>query len=229
MAGVSVELTVRGMQQVQRMLQRLASRAGSSGGRTGLHARFAVLAHRWIDRNFQSEGAMTGTPWAKLKPMTVAGRKKGSSKILQDTTALRISFLPQWDDQAARVGSAMEISKYHEEGTGTFGPKGQSYIIEPKPGGKALAWKVSGPLMGATPSGLSFFRSATVGKKFGRGFSSLRTGTTYKKGENVVFARRVVHPGVPIRRMLPRMGEPTLMPELLRAALNYVKEQERAT
>lgn len=228
MPGISASITVKGMREVQRMLLRVTQSAASHGGRTGLHARFAILATRWIDRNFQSEGVMTGTPWARLKPMTVMGRRKGSSRVLQDKGLMRASFHPQWDDKAARVGNPMKISEYHEKGTGTFGPKGQPYIIEPKPGGKALAWKVAGPLMGATVSGLTFFRSAEVGKKFGKGFSSLRTKTTYKRGENIVFARRVIHPGVPIRRMLPRMGEPTLMPELLRAALNYVKEQERA-
>ena len=203
------------------MLVRLGQAASRGKGSTALHARFAILASRWIDRNFQSEGAMTGTPWPKLKPMTIAGRRKMSSRVLQDTGLLRASFLPQWDDQAARVGTASEISKYHEYGT--KGP----YEIKPKRA-KALAWKVAGPLMGATPSGLSFFRSATVGKKFGKGFSSLITGTTYRKGENIVFAQSVTHPGLPVRRMLPRMGEPTLMPELLRASLNYIKEQERA-
>ena len=220
MAGISAAITVRGMREVQRMLLRVAATASTSGGRTGLHARFAILAARWVDRNFRSEGAMTGTPWAKLRPMTVAGRRKMSSRVLQDTGLLRASFLPQWDDKAARVGTAMKIAEYHEKGTGTFGPKGRPYVIRPVRA-KALAWKVAGAF-----SSLQTKRLRTSRVK--ASFSSLTTKTTFRKGENVVFAREVIHPGVPIRRMLPRMGEPTLMPELLRTALNYVNEQRRA-
>ena len=214
MAGISAAITVRGMREVQRMLLRVAATASTSGGRTGLHARFAILAARWVDRNFRSEGAMTGTPWAKLRPMTVAGRRKMSSRVLQDTGLLRASFLPQWDDKAARVGTASEISKYHE-----FGTKGP-YKIRPKRA-KALAWKVAGAFSGLQTRGL---RTSRVRASF----SSLTTKTTFRKGENVVFAAEVTHPGLPVRRMLPRMGEPTLMPELLRTALNYVNEQRRA-
>lgn len=218
MPGISASITVKGMREVQRMLLRVAGSVASHGGRTGLHARWAILATRWIDRNFQSEGAMTGAPWARLRPLTVAGRRKMSNRVLQDTGLLRAGFHPQWDDKAARVGTASEISKYHE-----FGTKGP-YEIKPKRA-KVLAWKVAGPFSSLKTKGL---RTAKIGAKFGKGFSSLITGTTYKRGENVMFARSVIHPGLPVRRMLPKMGEPALMPELLRAALNYVKEQERA-
>lgn len=214
MPGVSASVTVKGTREVQQTLQRVAGSVASSGGRTGLHARWAILATRWIDRNFQSEGAMTGQPWKRLTPMTVAGRRKMSNRVLQDTGLLRASFHPAWDDKAARVGTASEVSKYHE--FGTRGP----YKIEPKRA-KVLAWKVAGP----------FSSPKTKGLRTGRvkaSFSSLTTKTTFRKGENVVFARSVIHPGLPARRMLPRMGEPTLMPELLKSALNYVKEQERA-
>ena len=56
--GISVE--VKGLREIQQMLRRLAAAAGRGGGKSALHARYAVIASQWIDRNFQSQGAMAG-------------------------------------------------------------------------------------------------------------------------------------------------------------------------
>ena len=225
--GISME--VKGMRETQQMLRRLAVAAGRGGGSSALHARYAVIASQWIDRNFQSQGGLVGG-WRRLTPLTTGGRRMGTTRILQDTGVLRASFVPKWTENEAIVGTAMEISKYHE--FGTRGP----YEIRPKRA-KALAFKAAGPF-----SDIRTQRVRTT--KVGASFSSLITGRTFKsgltqaqimgkkwinplayKGEYYVLAKKVIHPGLPQRRMLPR--EPDLLPQLLKTTLNYLREQER--
>lgn len=196
---IKLSVEVKGMARMRAVLNRLAKRATS---RRDLHARWAVLALNWINKNFQSEGGMVGG-WAPLRPGTLAARRGGSGRVLQDTGLLRASFIPRWTSEGASVGSAMKTALWHEEGT-------DPYVIRPKRPGGALRF------IGATKSGVKT--------------KTLRSGRTitlrYAKGD-YVFAKEVHHPGLPARRMLPRNNEPTLLADLLRASRQYLLEQEK--
>lgn len=89
----------------------------------------AVFLDQWVQRNFQGEGSRIGG-W---KPFKYGGRiirKKGakaqsienrryidgSAKLLQDTGALRHSFLPFIRKGVAGIGSELPYSKPHEDG-----------------------------------------------------------------------------------------------------------------
>ena len=191
------------------MLRKLGASVARGAGTTSLHARYAIIASQWIDRNFQQEGGLVGG-WRRLRPNTIAGRRKGSSRVLQDTGLLRASFVPAWDEKAAVVGSASKVSLWHEKGT--KGSPETPYPIRPKKPGGVLAFPVAtgGILVPILPKG---FKKGDLifGKKL--------------KSRRMMFARMVMHPGLPRRRMLPE--EADLKPALLRTTINYIKEQAR--
>jgi len=80
---------------------------------------------RWVDDNFRQSGIERR--WAPLKPSTIAGRRKGSSKPLLDTGQMRRTFVMRVVGNAVLVGSQSEIASYHHHGT-------KPYVIRPKRG-----------------------------------------------------------------------------------------------
>jgi phage gpG-like protein len=154
MAGVAI--------RVQLDTRQLEERLGAIG--EAFHPRGLLLAIgestiRWIDENFETDGGKVGG-WDPLSPNTVAGRRKGSSRPLQDTGNLRESFTYELEgDGAVRVGTAVEYASQHQEGIGP-------YQIEAR--GRALAFMTTG---------------------------------------GMIFVKRVSHPGIPQRRMVPNEDE----------------------
>lgn len=182
MAALTIDVSqpARAIPAVTQLMQKY----GSAETRTKLHQRWSIQTMNWIDQNFRAQGALTGSPWAALKPSTIAGRRKGKGKggpqILQDTGALKGSFVPKFDSNAAVVGSPIFYAQYHEEGR--KGP----WEIRPK-----------------SPSGVLVFNNAE-GKK--------------------VFAKRVMHPGYPARRILPRATDDSFMTKITTVAVNLFAE-----
>lgn len=197
--GIDMKVTVRRLREVQQMLRKLGASVSRGAGTTSLHARYAIIASQWIDRNFQQQGSLAGG-WRSLSPNTIIGRRKQSSAILQDTGLMRASFIPQWDGRAAIVGSADKKSLWHEKGTKPYSisPRNRIFLAFPHTLGT--------PLKKAT-----YFPSAE--RKFPAG-----TPFIFTKGP-------VHHPGLPRRRVLP--NEADLMPALLKTTISYIKEQER--
>lgn len=193
MTEISVNL--RGLGRFRNVLERVAK---GMSNRAVLHERYGIEGIKWVDQNFKTQGALVGG-WRPLSPNTIAGRRKGSSVILQDTGHLRISFNMKFDDHSARVGSPMKIAEYHEKGT-------RPYDIRPVRA-KVLAFPAVG------------------GRRVKHSFSSVITKTTYRAGTPLAFARFVRHPGLPARRMLPRPGE--LLPTLVRVTRGYIAELTR--
>lgn len=207
---VSLKIDLKGLPQMRNLLRNYAQAIG--GGRAELHMRFGIQALNWINENFRAQGGLLVTgPWAKLRPNTVAGRRRGSSLILQDTGAagLKGSYQMNFDSQKAVVGSADPKALWH--GKGTKGP----YDIYPR-NAKALAFPAAGPFSSVATKKL---RTSKV--KFS--FSSIATRRTYRAGQNFILAKHVVHPGLPARRMLPIERE--LLPRLLRTSINFLKEK----
>jgi len=131
----------------------------------------------WVDNQFRTEGRQGGKPWKELKPNTIYTRRKGSSRVLQDTGRLKQSFTgppnPQLKGSGDRltitVGSSDKKAEWHEEGTKpyTITPRNRKFLTIPDPGGP-----------------VKFKEGALKGK---RGW----------------FSRGVRHPGLPARPMLP--------------------------
>ena len=73
----------------------------------------------WINQNFQNEGSLVGG-WKPLATSTIARRRKGSQRILQDTGRLRASFDlfgMRITSESVTVGSTNSVAAYHEHGT----------------------------------------------------------------------------------------------------------------
>ena len=232
MAGVSINISLRGVKEVRNLLGRYAR---ATGGRRGeLHQRYGIQALNWINRNFQPQGGMLSDgPWAKLSSNTIAGRRKGSSNVLQDSGQLRQSFTMQFSDQQVAIGSGKEVALYHEKGTGLYGLRRASYPIYPKRA-KALAFPVAqamatgGRLKTVTAGGTTFKISLprTVQVSQAMAMKSARSGSgKFKQGQTLILASSVIHPGVQIRRMLPTQTE--LMPQLLKTTIAFLKQLER--
>lgn len=194
MAGTQVSIDLRGLGKFRNLIQRMAK---ESGNRSVLHQRYGIETLKWVDKNFSSKGSLTGG-WKPLTANTIAGRRKGSSVPLQDSGRLRGSFTMKFNSEDARVGSAMKIAEFHEKGTGP-------YTIKPK-----------------TADGVLAFRAAFANNRVANSFSSIKTKGTFKKGQKFAFAKEVKHPGLPIRRQLPKASE--ILPTLIRVTQNFLKE-----
>lgn len=81
----------------------------------------AAQLYKEVQRNFDMEGN-DGVPWAPLKEGTIKfKKKKGYALKLQNTDALRASFLPLADNRYAGVGAVSankhaDLAKVHEYG-----------------------------------------------------------------------------------------------------------------
>ena len=117
------------------LLKSLTQRFGSPEVMRELHSRWGFRTLKWVEMNFRQQGALTGTPWAKLKPSTIANRRKGSSLILQDSGALRQSFVMNASATSVSVGSPLFYAEFHEEGRA--GP----WVIRPRKRGGVLAFR----------------------------------------------------------------------------------------
>lgn len=169
-----------------------------------LHTKIGLRVLRWVNDQFRTEGRQPGSrgAWPKLRPNTVAGRRQGSRRILQDTGQLRASFTSKPTASDVRVGTAKKIAAYHEFGTAP-------YEIRPRRA-KALRFPVAkGGIMieesaAATRFGQRFTprqrAAGAVQSIFGRRRPVDIRGT---RKTRFAFAKFVQHPGLPVRSMLP--------------------------
>jgi phage gpG-like protein len=131
-----LQITVRGEDEVQRRLVKFAS-AMAPRQREINNKAAAIQLYGDVIRTFKAQGATEGRPrWADLKAggrYTGTGRKRkdGSRgprrfqtayQILQDTGALRQSFIPLHDQTLAGVGAASvkghaDLAPIHEFGS----------------------------------------------------------------------------------------------------------------
>ncbi len=195
--GIGIKLDIVGAQRVARLMRRLASVATDQ--KEQLHLRYGIRALNWVARNFAQEGALTGTPWRKLSENTILGRRKQSSRVLQDTGELRRSFTIDYSSEQASVGTAKQYALFHEFGT-------DPYVIVPK-----------------NASVLAFPHKLGTPLKKSVEFPSI--GRSHPKGTPIMFSPwGVYHPGLPVRRMLPTEEE--IMPDLLQTTITFLKEVE---
>ncbi len=181
--GLKTSLNRPLLQKFEKILSGLKSAAAN---KTRLHQRFAILTLQWVDRNFRQSGRLTGAPWKKLTPNTIAGRRKQSSLPLRDTGQLAQSFVAKATSKSAIVGTEKQYASFHEEGVGPF-------TITPKKG-KFLFFPVA---------------KGFAGPKFkGEG------------GQFVGIAKKVNHPGITQRRILPKVKE--ILPSLISAGDKFM-------
>ena len=89
----------------------------------------AVFLDQWVQRNFQSKGGNVGgwepftyggrlTTKKKSNAQSIDGKRyiNGNAMLMQDTGALRHSFLPFVKMGTAGIGSDLQYSEPHEKG-----------------------------------------------------------------------------------------------------------------
>lgn len=72
-----------------------------------------------VDKQFRTEGSHFGKKWAPLKESTIARRRRGSSRILQDSGRLKTSFIDfgvKINRTQGIIGSMVEYASDHEFG-----------------------------------------------------------------------------------------------------------------
>lgn len=107
----------------------------------------------WVTENFESEGRLSGRPWRPLSRNTIAQRRKGSSRILQDSGRMRASFDHRVGAHAVEVGTPSKIAEIHQDGAGPFTIRARpgktlSFMAE---GGRVFAKTVHHPGLPARP------------------------------------------------------------------------------
>lgn len=111
---MTAQLTVRGLTQADAELRAMARRVRDHSPATRLGA--AELA-TLIDDCFALSRAPDGTPFAALKPATIAKRRKGSSTPLVDTARYRRSVSVVGGPRSIRFGTNVAYAIFHQAGT----------------------------------------------------------------------------------------------------------------
>lgn len=108
---------------------------------------------KWVNDNFVREGIEV--KWKPLSPATIALRRKRSSKILQDTGRLRMSFVAKVDSvsQTVAVGTEDVRAPWHHYGTPPreITPKHGDYLTVMTPAGWRRVRKVKHPGLPSRP------------------------------------------------------------------------------
>lgn len=195
--GNSLSVNIVGLAKFRSLLDRVAK---GMGARSQLHQRYGIQAMNWVQRNFRSEGSLSGAPWKKLSPNTIIGRRQRGkgAKILRDTGQLANSFTMTFDANEAAVGTDKKYAPFHEHG-GT-----RSYAIRPKRG-KSLAF--------AHVAGRPLKKAMMISER------------KHAKGTPIMFSKGVIHPPLPKRKMLPTAAN--IMPQLVRTTINFLNELKR--
>lgn len=88
--------------------------------RKDTHAKCTLFIENWIQKNFRSEGAESITgKWEPLSDLTIALRRnkgRDTTKILQDTGALRNQWKRFYTDEEAYLESGINYGWKHENG-----------------------------------------------------------------------------------------------------------------
>ena len=187
MSGVSMRMKkVDEFGKVKRILSKQA-----------LYDRIGIRIIQWIDQNFKEEG--TEKKWTPLRASTIFARRKNSSKILQNTGRLKQEVTHKASSQSVVIGWPTDsVAKYHHYGTpGPYeirpkNKKALKFFMPPGAGSVLQRHKKGTPNVGLV--------SAAAARQ-----SGLKMPAGKGKLQSVAFAQVVIHPGLPVRQLLPSL------------------------
>ncbi len=155
MAGIDIKMEIddkefrRYMRQAARRAMNLAPFFRQAG----------MIMFRSFAKNFKAEGRPRR--WKKLSPNTVAGRRKGSKRILQDTGKLRMSVMArsapdnvyQMGKDYLKMGTKSKIASFHQDGTRPYDivPRNKSVLRFMTAQGVRYSKRVHHPGLDARP------------------------------------------------------------------------------
>ena len=118
-----------------------------------------IIMTRSFAQNFKNEGRPR--KWKRLSPNTIAGRRKKSRRILQDTGRLRLSTTAQsapgnithYSADSLKMGTRQKIAPFHQYGTKpyTIVPKNAKALSFMTAGGRIFVKRVKHPGLTARP------------------------------------------------------------------------------
>jgi len=116
MANIGLHIHIEGLNEIERKMKRL----GADFSKRKYLDKIGIMLLGWSGELFDKEGKARGRllRWRKLKPSTIKRRRKGSSRILQDTGRLRQSFVYKvhHSNEWVEMGSADKRSPWHHFG-----------------------------------------------------------------------------------------------------------------
>lgn len=121
---VELKIDKRSIEQTKRFYADLQSRV-THGDR--FFQRAAMIMHRQVMDNFKKEQGPDGGKWARLKKK----RKRGGSKVLQDTGILRSSILFRGHRANAEVKTNLKYAATHQFGDKRRGIPARPYMWMP--------------------------------------------------------------------------------------------------
>jgi phage gpG-like protein len=181
MSGISFNIDATRLRQT-------LERAGRAFDKRSLLRAIGLRHLGWVIKNFDAQGALVGG-WRPLSKNTVAGRRGGSSSILQDTGRLKQSFDVERQNQdqvfdmaenSVTVGTRVIYASAHQEG---------------------VSASTMNPILPKTPRTENGVNAK--GRKIFKG-GVLRFMTP---GGPVFVTAVRNHPGIPRRRMLPTVAQ----------------------
>lgn len=116
---MTIKLDIKGLRSTVSYVKKAQSTLNKNLRGANLGA--IIVLDRWVQKNFASQGGEHKNnfgPWKKLSLKTIAGRRKGSSKILQDTGRLKNSFEFKASSKGAVLFTRVKYAKKHEFGEG---------------------------------------------------------------------------------------------------------------
>lgn len=210
-----VRVVVRNLPEAQRTVQGLIGNLGPGGVRLEFFNNLGLAVLRWVDVNFATAGQLVGG-WRPLRPLTVFGRRQGSSVPLSDTGGLRQSFTYKATDSSVAIGTAKAVARYHQFGTQPYviRPRRKKVLAFPAPPEWIAAMQAAAKARGRSGPGLYVRRrkagtpvkGATTLTNLRKAFPGRRFKVPKGPGQfqSLAIVRKVNHPGLPARPMLPR-------------------------
>lgn len=116
--GAGMRLLVNGRPMTRTQLQAAIRSQGKSlkSAIAVTNKMASVKLYQWVMMNFKGEGDLAGG-WAPLSYQALAYKEEhGYEMMLQNTGALRSSFIPYSDESVALIGSALGYSEKHQMG-----------------------------------------------------------------------------------------------------------------
>lgn len=154
-SGISLSVTIKDA-ELKRLLKEMEIRGKNL---TPLFKKFAILMTRSFNDNFRQEGRPT--KWKALSKNTVAGRRKKSSRILQDKGFLRQSVLAKsgpgnirkFTRDSLTMGTRNKVAAWHQFGTKPYVivPRNKKALSFMTASGRVFAKKVNHPGLVARP------------------------------------------------------------------------------
>ena len=116
-------LKLEGLEKLPALRERMAATRAALSATERLYRRLQLLLSRWLEENFQSQGALLEGPaghWPPLARSTLAARRRRGRGMrpLEDTGRLRQGLFARADVQGLTLGNPVPYAEAHQLGRG---------------------------------------------------------------------------------------------------------------